>query len=78
MAKIFPEDRPRFVSNNTEKPDIIIFNIGVKQSFTIGPLLFIFYIKYMKNSSKTLIFFNFADDTKFLKKKVIRIMALWQ
>ena len=36
---------------------------GVPQSFILGAILFLLYINVIKNSSKILIFFLFADDT---------------
>ena len=61
--RTFLMNRPRYVSVNRFKSDVIECNIGVPQGSTLGPLLFIIYINDMHNSSKLLNVIHFAADT---------------
>ena len=59
-----------YLSNRTQQTEINgilsesgIIRHGVPQGSVLGPLLFLLYINDIKDSSKILKFFLFADDT---------------
>lgn len=62
----FIQDRRYFVNVNGYNSDIHNVNIGVPQGSTLGPLLFLIYVKDMKYSSSILKFIQVGDDKTIL------------
>ena len=59
-------NRTQYVSYNDNTSDLKTILCGVPQGSILGPLLFIFYINDITNSSTLLDFLLFADDNTIL------------
>ena len=59
----FITNRKQFVTVNGSNSDLLLITCGVSQGSVLGPLLFLFYINDLPNTSSLLKFHLFADDT---------------
>ena len=66
MIKSFLSDRKQYVSLNVCDSSKLDISYGVPQGSTLGPLLFLLYIKDLKFSLKYSCSSHFADDTCLL------------
>ena len=56
-------NRTQYVYNNNIDSDSMNITCGVPQGYILGPIIFLLYINYLRNTSKILQFVLFADDT---------------
>ena len=64
--KSFLTNRTHYVDINGSKSEPYTPTMGVPQGSILGPVLFLIYINDLRNSSNTLSFSIFADDTSLL------------
>ena len=72
--KSYFTNRRQFIQiNQKEKTDLETISCGVPQGSILGPLLFLLYVKDLKNASNMLETIMFVDDTNlFFTHKDIR------
>ena len=68
--KSFLTNRTHYVDINGSKSKPYTPTMGVPQGSVLGPILFLIYINDLRNSSNTLSFSIFADDTSLLLSSI--------
>ena len=68
--KSFLTNRTHYVDINGSKSEPYTPTMGVPQGSVLGPILFLIYINDLRNSSNTLSFSIFADDTSLLLSSI--------
>ena len=68
--KSFLTNRTHYVDINGSKSEPYTPTMGVPQGSVLGPILFLIYINDLRNSSNTLSFSVFADDTSLLLSSI--------
>ena len=68
-------NRKQFIKCRDENTDLEVLRCGVVQGSILGPLRFILFVNYLKNSTKLLDPIMFADDTNlFYTNKNIKVL----
>ena len=68
--KSFLTNRTHYVDINGSKSEPYTPTMGVPLGSVLGPILFLIYINDLRNSSNTLSFSIFADDTSLLLSSI--------